>query len=152
MLLLFSLQAVCDLPKYTERGFTFVATVFADGSKGLPMFIFGGVKGPNVEVDGLGTFGARVVVRGNPSAFMNRTVMTDYIKSVFADKAGPTLLLLDDYKAHFTAENLAEMKARNIHLYVYPPCIHQWVSVAVGASRRLRESDAAPSCDVGASM
>ena len=99
---------------YEKSCFTIVLACMSDGTKLLPLVIF---KLKNIP---RGNFPQEVIVRANPTGWMNENEMRYWIENVWTKRPGisnsRSLLVLDSFSAHIadSAKRCFDQKNTNI--------------------------------------
>jgi transposase len=104
---------------HEKTNFTVVLTCMADGTKLPPIVIF---KLKNIP---RGNFPPEVIVRANPTGWMNENEMLYWIENVWIKRAGrlsnpQSLLVLDSFSAHIVDSVKRRFGEKNTNIAVIP--------------------------------
>ena len=103
---------------HERTNFTVVLTCMADGTKLPPLIIFKLKKIPK------GNFSPEVIVRANPTGWMNESEMLYWIENVWVKRARlsnpQSLLVLDSFSAHIVDTVKRRFREKNTEIAVIP--------------------------------
>lgn len=103
---------------HERTNFTVVLTCMADGTKLPPLIIFKLKKIPK------GNFPSEVIVRANPTGWMNESEMLYWIENVWVKRARlsnpKSLLVLDSFSAHIVDSVKRRFREKNTDIAVIP--------------------------------